>query len=143
MRRIALLTCAVFSTAIGGLALATPICYMESEGGEVMNLNNICGDGENPGDDSVPQLSAEDYYQLALSQMVTGTPEEAIDSLTRAIEADPTNYHYYMERAAIHLFIGDRESARADYEAIVQDYIERGGNDPELLDYYQGLTEMI
>ena len=103
----------------------------------------MCGQQLKPNNALTSHMSAEDYYSLSFVQLHNGLIDEAINSLSRAIEGDPGNENYYVERATAHLLAGDRESAVADYETVRQNYIDQGGDDPRTLEYYRILIEMI
>lgn len=103
MWRTIFLVGAAFLLVSGGIMLAVPLCYFEQEEGSTIDLSDICGDTSNPNEGSTHQLSAEEHFNLGLGHLNDGQIDKAIDSLSRAIDADPTNELYYSERAIAHI----------------------------------------
>ena len=89
------------------------------------------------------EMTAEDYANSGYEHLSNGAIEDAINSFSQAIEADPNNEQFYLERATAYSLVGDIEAARSDYETLRQNYINQGGNDLVTLDYYQHLIEML
>jgi hypothetical protein len=78
-----------------------------------------CG-AEDPGPaDTIPVLSAADYYSQGLDYAAQGRFESAVSSFEKAIEADPENYRPYFALGQSLAKLGDHEAAIAAYDQAI------------------------
>ncbi|NJL40213.1 MAG: hypothetical protein HC840_30135 [Leptolyngbyaceae cyanobacterium RM2_2_4] len=119
-------------------AQPSPVCYAVFDDGEVVNLEDMCGEEnqQEPTQES-GELSAQEYFDLGMEQY-GGTYEEAIASFTRAIEADPNNYEYYSMRASAYNSIDNVPAAAADYARVVE-ILENQGAPEGLIGYFRDM----
>mgnify|MGYP001795812221 CR=1 FL=1 len=123
--------------------LANPACYMIQNDNEVIDLTGMCGQSEDTNTVGPQQSPGQAYFFLGDEQHYRGALNDAIDSYTLAIEIEPNNDEYYQARASAYMSIGDRASAKADYETMRQNYINSGGTDPEIIENYTKYAELI
>jgi tetratricopeptide (TPR) repeat protein len=76
---------------------------------------------------------ASNLFQLADLQNKLGKHQEAYDTIRKAIEINPANWHYYdildAAEKGLGYSAGQRQRERAKYDHLVAEYLRRRGND--------------
>jgi small glutamine-rich tetratricopeptide repeat-containing protein alpha len=67
----------------------------------------------------VDKAQGERHKLIGNAQMSAERYEQAIDSYTKAISADPSNAVHYSNRAAAHSTVGDHQKAIKDAEEAI------------------------
>jgi tetratricopeptide (TPR) repeat protein len=145
MRRIHTFRVCLCIVAVACLSLSlkrlnaqpSPVCYAVFDNGEVVNLEDMCGEESQQEPTQEPRLSAQEYFELGVEQY-GGTYEESIASFTRAIEADPNNHEYYSMRAQAYVSIDNIPAATADYARVVE-ILESQGAQGGLIEHFRGM----
>lgn len=82
-------------------------------------------------------LSSDTYYQLGIVCNLSHDYANAIEALTKAIEKDPTNKQFYLERAISYFELGNFDLAIKDYLEFRPEHTSPS-TDPDYFEFSQG-----
>jgi tetratricopeptide (TPR) repeat protein len=103
--------------------------------------------------EAVPLRGGQDSHSSALQALQGGDVQTAVNLLSLAIKADPSNYSYYNDRGVAYKRIGDLEKALSDYTKALEIkpdyahalnnrgmlYVQQGRHDKAIKDFEAAL----